>query len=83
VTACRIDKHLGARIASARTAQQLGLPDLAAMLDITDQEALALEQGRIRIRASELARLAVHLDRSISWFYDGLPGQEVFDRDTR
>ena len=80
MTACRIDKHLGARIANARTEQQIGLADLAAVLDITDQEFLALEQGLVRIRAGELARLACHLDRSISWFYDGLPGQAVFDR---
>ncbi|MEL6857732.1 MAG: hypothetical protein AAFO74_05055 [Pseudomonadota bacterium] len=83
MTACRIDKHLGARIATARDEQHVGLADLASALEITDQELLAREQGLVRIRASELARLAFHLDLPIRWFYEGLPGQALFDERTR
>ena len=39
----------------------------------------AMETGKTRVSAIRLARISRGLDKPLSWFFDGLPGQEVFD----
>lgn len=83
MTACKIDKHLGARITLAREENGVELDQLALAMGVSNQELSEIEDGRVRVRASILARSAVNLNRSIGWFYDGLPGQAVFDRGSK
>lgn len=83
MTACKIDKHLGARITLAREENGIELVELASAMGVSSRELAEIEDGRIRVRASILARSAVNLNRSIGWFYDGLPGQALFDRGSK
>ena len=83
MAACKIDKHLGARITLAREENGLELDHLALAMGVSSQEMSEIEDGLVRVRASILARSAVNLNRSIGWFYDGLPGQAVFDRGSK
>ena len=83
MTACKIDKHLGARIGVAREESGVERLDLAAAMGVSDHDLSAIEFGQVRIRASLLARAAVRLNRPIRWFYEGLPGQAVFDRGSK
>ena len=77
--ASEIDKHLGARIRFARMELGFSAERLAAMIDDDLDLVKAMEAGELRVSALRLARISRNLDKPLSWFFDGLPGQEVFD----
>lgn len=75
-----IDQHLGARLAAARQSSGLSESEAAAAIETSGPEYAAMERGEVRIRAIFLARLGRLFDQPISWFYEGLPGQTVFEK---
>ena len=77
-----IDRHLGERIANARQAAGVAPEKLAEQIEIDAQALSKLEAGNMRVSALVLARVARALSTPLSWFYSGLPGQQVFDAST-
>lgn len=77
-----IDQHLGARLAEARRSSGISLDAAAAAISKSGSEYTAIECGEIRIPAIALARLARLFGKPVSWFYQGLPGQGVFNKAT-
>ena len=77
-----IDRHLGRKIEAAR--QKLGLSHetLATLAEIDPDKIRAMETGALRVSSFALARIARHVGEPLSWFFDGLPGQDVFDKKT-
>ena len=75
----QVDAHLGGRIATARRDAGLDLAELAKAINVSQAELISMEQGQVRIRAIDIARMSRQLGQSIGWFYDGLPGQTPFD----
>lgn len=75
-----IDQHLGLRIAEARHKSGISRSETALKIDITEHLLTAFETGRVRIPALYLSRIARLLNRPLSWFYGGLPGQSAFDQ---
>ena len=75
-----IDQHLGARLAEARQLVGLSETVAAAAIDASGAEYAAIERGEARIPAFFLARLGRLFDQPVSWFYQGLPGQAVFEK---
>lgn len=53
--------------------------ELAARLEIDESTLDAMEAGEMRIASLNLARIARDLELPLRWFFDGLPGQDVFD----
>lgn len=80
MAACRIDKHLASRIKSLRQETGLSPADMAAEMSLSELDYVAIENGKVRIGALDMARIAQTLRRPVRWFYEGLPGQAVFDR---
>ena len=78
-----IDQHLGARLAEARRSSGISLIAAAAAANMSGPEYTAIETGKTRIPAFVLARLSRLFGRPVSWFYQGLPGQAVFDKASR
>ncbi|MEO1322977.1 MAG: helix-turn-helix transcriptional regulator [Pseudomonadota bacterium] len=76
----KIDQHLAARIAEARKRSGTRVEDAAKALELSTMDYNHLELGNTRVDARSLAILARLYDRPIRWFYDGLPGQSVFDK---
>lgn len=74
-----IDQHLGQRIAEARHVFGMTREQLADGLGISAEMLGKLETGEDRIPALCVARCARLLDHPLKWFFDGLPGQYVFD----
>jgi transcriptional regulator with XRE-family HTH domain len=79
VVAGKIDKHLGLRIAQARSDAGVSLDEAAAAVDMSTADFAALEAGEARISAFRLASISKYFGRTIGWFYAGLPGQSAFD----
>ena len=77
-----IDQHLSQRIVEARQSSGLSAAAAAEAIEKSGSEYAAIERGEVRIRAIILARLGRLFGRSVSWFYQGLPGQEVFEKTT-
>ena len=71
--------HLGQRIAEARRNLDLSHETLADLTEIEAGKIKAMESGTLRVSSIALARVARSMDVPLSWFFDGLPGQEVFD----
>ena len=76
----KIDQHLGARLALAREERGVTPEDLAKRIEIAVQRLVAFEHGAVRIPSIYVARLARALDVTPRWLFDGLPGQDAFDR---
>lgn len=76
-----IDRHLACRI--ARAIDEAGLtPEIAAeKLGLRIEDYLAVEQARVRIGAFMIARVASVTRKPVGWFFEGLPGQQIFDRE--
>lgn len=68
----RVDEHVGERIRRRRT--QLGLTQhqLAQALGISYQQVQKYETGANRISAGRLFEMALHLQISIAFFFEGL-----------
>jgi len=79
VSGSEIDRHLGRRIIEAREQRGQTQEALARRIEIEPALLDAMESGRVRVASLQLARVARILDLPLSWFFDGLPGQEVFD----
>ena len=74
-----IDRHLGRRISEAREQRGQSQDQLAKSIDVETDQLNSVESGEARVASLLLARVARALDLPLSWFFDGLPGQEVFD----
>lgn len=79
----RIDQHLGKRIAQAREIKRLSVEQIATSLNLSIRDYSAMERGDRRVGAFELAQLSGILGKTISWFYQGLPGQKAFERNPK
>nr|WP_070960287.1 helix-turn-helix transcriptional regulator [Hyphomonas sp. Mor2] len=74
-----IDRHLGRKIKDAREQAGRTQAELAQRLQIEESTLEAMEAGEVRIASLNLARIARDLELPLSWFFEGLPGQDVFD----
>jgi transcriptional regulator with XRE-family HTH domain len=72
-----IDKHLGLRLHRARTMRGLSLKQLAALTNITYQQIQKYERGANRLSASRLIELALRLNISLDWFFDGILTSQI------
>lgn len=79
VSASEIDRHLGRRISEARNARGHSQDALANLIDIDSATLASLEDGTARVASITVARVSRVLDFPLSWFFAGLPGQDVFD----
>ena len=73
-----IDRHLGQRIREARAAKGLSREELAELIESLANKVQAMEEGHVRVSSLALARISLVMDVSLAWFYDGLPGQDIF-----
>lgn len=78
-----IDQHLGQKISEARRIAGKNPSELAALIGVTVDQLERMEKGAQRVDALSLARCAKTLNRSIQWFYAGLPGQSKFETSNR
>lgn len=67
-----IDKHIGLRLAQARTTREMSLQSLGEALNVTYQQVRKYELGVNRIAASTLYRLAGILKVEPAYFFEGL-----------
>ena len=74
-----IDKHLGERIAQARLESDRELARLAEQIETCAETLIGFESGEQRIPALYVARCAKALNKPLKWFFEGLPGQDVFE----
>lgn len=74
-----IDQHLGKRIARARRESNLERSWLAERIETSEEALRAFERGERRVSALYVARCAKALNKPLKWFFEGLPGQDVFD----
>ena len=74
-----IDQHLGQRIAEARHMAGINCHQLATGLGISVDRLTRFETGQDHIPALCVALCARLLNQPLKWFFDGLPGQYVFD----
>lgn len=74
-----IDRHLGRKISEARKQRAQSQDALADLIEVETAVLSAMESGEMRVASLLLARIARAFDLPLSWFFDGLPGQEVFD----
>mmetsp|Transcript_18977 Transcript_18977/g.22814 ORF Transcript_18977/g.22814 Transcript_18977/m.22814 type:complete len:82 (+) Transcript_18977:751-996(+) len=75
-----IDQHLGKRITLARDQRGLTLAEVAVQMDVSIERLTEFEQGAVRIPALFVARLTRVLNVTPAWLFNGLPGQDRFDR---
>ncbi|MET0337915.1 MAG: helix-turn-helix transcriptional regulator [Caulobacter sp.] len=69
-----VDIHVGSRVRLQRKLRGLSQTNLGQVIGLTFQQVQKYERGASRISAAKLYRLAQALDVSVSWFFDGLPG---------
>lgn len=67
-----VDIHVGARLRLRRKAMGLSQTQLADSVGITFQQLQKYERGANRVSASKLYGMAVTLQTSVAWFFDGL-----------
>ena len=68
----KVDKHVSKRLSDRRLELGLTQEALAGRLGISSQQFQKYENGRNRISAGRLFQLAVALDTTIPYFYEGL-----------
>lgn len=73
-----IDRHLGLKIAEARTERGHTQAEFAKVIGTDVATVAAMEVGDVRVASIMLARISRELGYPLSWFFDGLPGQDVF-----
>lgn len=71
-----VDVHVGSRIRMRRQMINMSQERLGELLGITFQQVQKYEKGANRISASRLHNTAKVLGVPISFFFDGLPGEE-------
>ena len=72
-----IDVHVGQRVRERRLELRHGQQWLASHLGLSFQQLQKYERGNNRISASKLHQIAVVLDVSIAYFFEGLNGDGV------
>jgi transcriptional regulator with XRE-family HTH domain len=79
-----VDIHVGARIRMRRKSMGLSQTQLADSVGITFQQLQKYERGANRVSASKLYGMAVTLQTSVAWFFEGMPPLDsVVDGDKR
>ena len=68
-----VDIHVGARIRMRRKSMGLSQTQLADSVGITFQQLQKYERGANRVSASKLYGMAVTLQTSVAWFFEGMP----------
>jgi transcriptional regulator with XRE-family HTH domain len=71
-----VDIHVGARIRMRRKSMGLSQTQLADSVGITFQQLQKYERGANRVSASKLYGMAVTLQTSVAWFFEGMPPLE-------
>ena len=71
-----VDIHVGARIRMRRKSMGLSQTQLADSVGITFQQLQKYERGSNRVSASKLYGMAVTLQTSVAWFFEGIPPME-------
>jgi transcriptional regulator with XRE-family HTH domain len=66
------DIRIGARIRQARIAQKMSQEKLGESLGVTFQQIQKYEKGATRTSGSRIVQLALALDVSPAWFFDGI-----------
>ena len=72
-----VDIHVGARIRMRRKAMGLSQTQLADSVGITFQQLQKYERGTNRVSASKLYGMAVTLQTSVAWFFEGMSNLDV------
>lgn len=67
-----IDRKIGERLKSARTAARISQAKLGEVLGLTFQMVQKQEHAKNRISCSALVRYANHLGVPICWFFEGM-----------
>ena len=78
-----VDVHVGNRLKLRRTMVGMSQDKLGQMVGLTFQQIQKYEKGANRIGASRLFQFATILDVPPAYFFDGLEGQPVANRDGR
>ena len=78
-----VDIHVGARIRMRRKSMGLSQTQLADSVGITFQQLQKYERGSNRVSASKLYGMAVTLQASVAWFFEGMPVEADGDTDQR
>ncbi|SDH69898.1 Transcriptional regulator, contains XRE-family HTH domain [Roseospirillum parvum] len=74
--ASRTDRHVGRRIRERRIMMGLSQQQMADMIGVTYQQAHKYERGINRISAGRLFEISQVLGVPISFFFEGLAGQQ-------
>jgi transcriptional regulator with XRE-family HTH domain len=72
-----VDVNVGARIRMRRKAMGMSQTQLADSVGITFQQLQKYERGTNRVSASKLYGMAVTLQTSVAWFFDGMSSLEA------
>ncbi|GAB5455799.1 MAG: hypothetical protein Hens2KO_20280 [Henriciella sp.] len=83
IVGCKIDQHLGRKIAEARGLAGMSVSQLAPQIGVAPDQLERMEKGIMRVDALSLARCAKTLQQPLKWFYAGLPGQSKFETSNR
>ncbi|MHA7859754.1 MAG: helix-turn-helix domain-containing protein [Henriciella sp.] len=75
-----VNCELGKKVRAARLALGMSVQELAIMIAMSEDEILEIETGSVYIKARLIAELSTLLNKPVAWFFDGLPGQEIFRR---
>lgn len=69
-----MDRYIGARVRSRRLQLRMSQTDLADQLGLTFQQVQKYERGANRIGAGRLNHIAIILQVTVPFFYEGGPG---------
>jgi transcriptional regulator with XRE-family HTH domain len=72
-----IDRHVGARVRERRIMLGLTQQQLADLIGVTYQQAHKYERGINRVSAGRLYEVAQVLSVPVSYFFDGLQGEDT------
>ena len=72
-----IDKHVGSRVRMRRVLIGMSQEKLGEALGLTFQQVQKYEKGTNRIGASRLQQISTILGVSVSFFFDGAPGEDA------
>ncbi len=76
-TAREVDRYVGSRIRERRVMLGLTQQQLADLIGVTYQQAHKYERGINRVSAGRLYEIAKVLNVPVSYFYDGVDGDEL------
>jgi transcriptional regulator with XRE-family HTH domain len=72
-----IDRFIGTRIQELRLISGLSRNQVAAKIGITHQQLQKYEKGTNRLTAGRLYMIAKVFHKTVSYFYDQIPGENV------